>query len=130
MDLPVHRRTRCGVVPIAGAGRSSPDQGKERNVLLPHALTLAQARSYVAALADRASSIEASSAYEHVLMELDRLHGDASPALDTDGLPADRALLLSAASSSIGELEQHGVDALSVELVFAMLDDAHAVDGS
>ena len=54
-------------------------------MLLPHAQTLAQARSYVAALADRALTIDASSAYEHVLLELDRVHGDDCPALDTDG---------------------------------------------
>ena len=54
-------------------------------MLLPHAQTLAQARSYVAALADQAHSIDASSAYEHVLIELDRIHGDESPGLDTDG---------------------------------------------
>ena len=38
-------------------------------MLLPHAQTLAQARSYLAALADQASTIDASSAYEHVLIE-------------------------------------------------------------
>jgi hypothetical protein len=99
-------------------------------VLLPHALTLAQARSHLAALADRANSVEASSAYEHVLVELDRIHGDQSPALDADGLTEDRAILRAVASSSIEELEQYGIDPLSVELVLAMLDDASALDGT
>ena len=99
-------------------------------MLLPQALTLAQARSYVAALADQADSIDASSAYEHVLIELDHIHGDESPGLDPSGLPQDRAILLAVATSAIEELEQHGVDPLSVELVLAMLDDAFAVDGT
>ena len=50
-------------------------------MLLAHAATLAEARSHVAALADQARTTEASSAFEHVLMELDRIHGDDVPAL-------------------------------------------------
>ena len=99
-------------------------------MLLPHALTLAEARSFVAALADQADSIDASSAYEHVLIELDRIHGDESPGLYTDGICEDRADLLTAATSAIEELEQYGVDPLTVELVVAMLDDAYRLDGS
>ncbi len=55
-------------------------------MLFPHAQTLAQARSYLAALADQASTIDASSAYERVLIELDRIHEDECPAADTEGL--------------------------------------------
>jgi hypothetical protein len=98
-------------------------------MLLPHAMTLAQARSYVAALADKADSIDASSAYEHVLIELDRIHGDKTPGLDTAGICEDRAILLTVASSAIEELEQYGVDPLNIELVLAMLDDAYVLDG-
>lgn len=97
-------------------------------MLLPHAQTLAQARSYVAALADRASSIEASSAYERVLLELDRAHGDDCPALDTEDLTDDREILLAVASNVVEQLENYGVDALSVELILAMLVDAHDLD--
>ena len=99
-------------------------------MLLPHALTLGQARSCIAALADQADSIDASSAYEHVLIELDRIHGDESPGLDTDGICEDRADLLASATSAIEDLEQHGVDPLNVELVLAMLDDAYGLDGT
>lgn len=70
-------------------------------MLLPHAHTLAQARSYLAALADQASTIDASSAYEHVLIELDRLHGDESPAINDDGLTEDRATLLAVVTSAL-----------------------------
>ena len=52
-------------------------------MLLPHAHTLAQARTCLAALADAASSEDVSSAYEHVLIELDRIHCDESPDIYT-----------------------------------------------
>ncbi|HEX2893606.1 MAG TPA: hypothetical protein VHO29_06340 [Marmoricola sp.] len=97
-------------------------------MLLPHAQTLAHARSYVAALADHALTIEASSAYERVLLELDRVHGDDCPALNTDDLTDDRDILLAVASSDIGDLENYGVDPLSVELILAMLVDAQGLD--
>ena len=97
-------------------------------MLLPHAQTLAQARSYVAALADRALNIEASSAYERVLLELDRVHGDDCPALDTEDLTDDRDILLAVASNAVEQLESHGVDPLSVELILAMLVEAHDLD--
>jgi hypothetical protein len=99
-------------------------------VLLPHALTLGQARTYVAALADQAGSIEASSAYEHVLMELDRIHADDCPALYYDSIAEDQVVLHAVATSAIEGLVQHGVDELDVELVLAMLDDAFVLDGA
>lgn len=99
-------------------------------MLLPHAQTLAQARSYLAALSDRASTIDASSAYEHVLIELDRVHGDECPSADTEELTEDRAILLAVATSAFEELEQYGVDPLTIELVIAMLDDAYTLDGT
>jgi hypothetical protein len=95
---------------------------------LPHAQTLAQARSYVAALADCARSIEASSAYERVLIELDRVHNDDCPALDTTALTTDRDVLFPVASSAIEELIDFGIDPLSVELILAMLADARGLD--
>lgn len=97
-------------------------------MLLPHAQTLARARSYVAALSDRTLTIEASSAYERVLLELDRVHGDDCPALDTEDFTDDRDILLAVASNAVEQLEHYGVDPLSVELVLAMLIDAHDLD--
>lgn len=99
-------------------------------MLLPHALTLAQARSFVAALADQASTIDASSAYEHVLLEIDRLHGDECPAIDGAGIPDERAILRAVACDAIEDLQTYGIDALSIELVLAMLDEASALDGT
>lgn len=99
-------------------------------MLLPHALTLAQGRSYLAALADQASTIDASSAYERVLIELDRVHEDECPSAGTEALTEDRAILLVVATSVLEELEQYGVDPLTIELIIAMLDDAYALDGT
>lgn len=99
-------------------------------MLLPQVRTLARARSSLAALADQASSIDASSAYEHVLIELDRIHADDCPAMNPGEVPADRAALLADATSAIEDLHQHGVDPLSLELVLAMLVDASILDSA
>lgn len=99
-------------------------------MLLTHAVALAEARSHVAALADRARSTEASSAYEHLLLELDWTYGDDVPALDTVGLADDRALLFAGATSAIEELAGHGAEMLQIELLLALLDDACALDES
>ena len=97
-------------------------------MLLSHAMTLADARSCVAALADQATQAHASSAYERVIMQLDRIHDDDVPAVDSDGLPEDRDLLLAGATAAIEQLVDHGVDALDIELVLATLEDAHKLD--
>lgn len=97
-------------------------------MLLSHAQTLAQARSHIAALADQALSVEASSAYERVLLDLDRIHDDECPALDSAVLGDDRDILLSTASAAIEHLGTYGVDALSLELLLAKLIDARDLD--
>jgi hypothetical protein len=95
---------------------------------LEHALTLAQARSFVAALADAAVDDDASAAFESVLIELDWLHGDESPGTDTTGLSEDRDVLYLAAAAAIGALALFGVDALDLELLLVRLDAARALD--
>jgi hypothetical protein len=93
-------------------------------MLLAHARTLAEARSYVAALADLAQAFDASVEYERVLLQLDSIHGDDSPALNTVGLTDDRDLLYAVAESAIEELLDYGVDGLQIELVLDMLEVA------
>lgn len=93
-------------------------------MLLPHARTLCDARSALAMLADSASSLEASSAYEHVLITLDAIHGNDGPATDPYELPEHRDALLMFAVHAIEELKTHGVDELHVELLLVMLDNA------
>lgn len=97
-------------------------------MLLAHAITLAEARSYVAALADLARTFDASVEYERVLLQLDWIHGDEFPGLDTTGLTDDRDALYAVAESAIEELADHGIDALQVELFLDMLDAARTKD--
>ena len=98
-------------------------------MLLAHAITLAEARSYVAALTDLARTFDASVEYERVLLQLDWIHGDDTPALDTAGLTDDRDVLFAVATSSIEELaDYHGVDGLQIELVLDMLEAARDKD--
>lgn len=97
-------------------------------MLLPHAHTLAQARTCLAALADAASSEDVSSAYEHVLIELDRIHCDESPDIYLNAVTQDPAIQFEIATSAIEDLKGYGVDGLSVELVLWMLEDAYSQD--
>lgn len=91
----------------------------------PHARTVVQARSCLAALADGASTPETSSAYEQVLIALDWIHGDDVPALQTDDLTYERSILFEGAFCAIAGLLPHGVSELQVELLLAMLGSAH-----
>ena len=98
-------------------------------MLLTHSLVLSQARAQIAALADRARSVEASSAYERVLIDLDRLHGDQSPDYQPIGIWLDPGLMFTAATTAMEDLATFGVDALEIELLLAGLDDARALEG-
>ena len=91
---------------------------------------LAEARSYIAALADQTAIFDASVAYERVLLHLDTIHGGDSPALDMTGLTDDRDVLYAVARSAITKLLAHGVELLQVELVLDMLEEAHNQDTS
>jgi len=71
---------------------------------------------------------DVSSAYEHVLIELDRFHGDESPDIYLDAVTPDQATQFENATSAIEDLKDYGVDPLSVELVLWMLDDAYTQD--
>ncbi len=93
-------------------------------MLLTHAIALAEARTYLAALADAAENDAASAAYEQTLDYLDAIHGADVAALDPHGLIDDQTALHAIAESAIEDLADHGVDALQVELVLAMLEDA------
>lgn len=90
---------------------------------LTHAVTLGQARSYVAALADRANTFEASVEYEHVLLQLDLIHGDDGPGISAVGT-TDSDVLFTTAETAIEGLVGHGIDALEIELVLDLLHSA------
>lgn len=97
-------------------------------MLLTHTFVLSQARAHIAALADQARSLEAASAYERVLIDLDRIHGDQSPDFEPIGTQLDPQFLMTMASAAIEELATFGVDPLHIELLLADLDDARAIE--
>ena len=96
-------------------------------MMLAHAVLLAEARTYLAALADRAATLDASLEYERVLLQLDWLHGGQTPPTTTPPT-GDSQLLYEIAARALGNLTAHGVDALKVQLCLDMLDEAHRQD--
>lgn len=98
--------------------------------MLPaHAAALRTARTALALLADQAIDLDASSGYERALIQLDDLHANAVPPLDTVTVSANQHTLCATARDAIEELVNHGIDQLDVQLVLSMLDEAHARDG-
>lgn len=98
-------------------------------MLLSHAVLLAEARSYVGALADSTNSFDAAMEYERVLLQLDWLHGGTVPPITV--VPAlDRDVLVGVARVAIANLEEHAVDRLELELCLSMLDAAWDLDQS
>lgn len=97
-------------------------------MLLTHAVALAEARSYLAALITRAATFEASVGYEQVLLDLDALHGGVIPPAPAGDLTEDGEVLYAVATAAIVDLVDHGVDALEVELLLADLEDARSLD--
>lgn len=96
-------------------------------MLLSHAVTLAEARSYLAALADNARTFDAAVEYEHALIELESIHGGQVPPT-VEVLTYNRDVLYAVAETAIEELVDHGADALQVELILARLADARELD--
>ena len=97
-------------------------------MLLAHAALLSEARFYIAALAENAKTLEASSAYDLALIELDWLHGDDAFALDAASPTVDRDVLMALATSAVERLTTYGVGALHGELLLASLEGARALD--
>ena len=96
-------------------------------MLLSHAVLLAEARSYVAALADQALTFDGSMEYERVLLEIDELHGGVFPPT-TDVPITDAAVLYEIAYQAIAGLEAHEVESFGLELCLAMLIAARETD--
>lgn len=97
-------------------------------MLLAHAITLTEARSYLAALADQAGTFDATVEYEHALLYLDLIHSNDIPALNLTGLTDDRVILHAIAVNAVKELADHGIDKLQIELLLDMLDMARDPD--
>ena len=96
-------------------------------MMLAHAVLLAEARTYLGALADRAQSLDAALEYERVLLQIDWLHGGPVPST-TSAPTQDPAVLYDIAHHAISNLAAHGVDALELELCLAILEEAHRQD--
>ncbi|MEO6629417.1 MAG: hypothetical protein ABIP03_12720 [Aquihabitans sp.] len=96
-------------------------------MLVSHAVLLAEARSYVAALADLAGSFDAAMDYERVLLQLDWLHSGIVP--PTTAVPTDDiGVLYEVARTAITNLAEHGIDRLELAICLAMLEAAHSQD--
>lgn len=98
-------------------------------MLLAHATVIAEARSCIAALADTATTVLGSVAYDRALIYLDFVHGDQVPAL-TDVPVGAPPTLYRLAQQSVSDLGTYGLDPLHIELTHAYLADAWALDHS
>lgn len=96
-------------------------------MLLAHAIAIAEARSYIAALDDNAKTTLGAIAYDRALIYLDTTHGDHVPALDAVPI-ADPDLLYQLATQAVTDLATYDLDPLHVELTLAYLADAWALD--
>lgn len=96
-------------------------------MLLAHAVAIAEARSYIAALDDHALTPLGSIAYDRALIYLDAAHDDQVPAL-TDVPLQDSTVLYRLASRAITDLAAYGLDPLHIELTLAYLADAWVLD--
>ena len=103
----------------AGAG---PTQVGLMMTLAP-AYLLVEARSCLAALAVAATTFDQSVAYDLLLLQLDQLHNDNTPACEPmPGVGRDE--LLRRAEDAIEDLAEFGIDALSIEVLLADLEGA------
>ncbi|MGY0541370.1 hypothetical protein ACW14X_27910 [Nocardioides sp. YJ-D4] len=96
-------------------------------MLLAHAIVIAEVRSYIAALADTATTVLGSVAYDRALIYLDSVHGNSVPGL-TDVPVGDPPTLYRLALQAVTDLGTFGLDPLHIELANAYLADAWAVD--
>lgn len=83
---------------------------------LVYARALAEARSCLAALADRAADVEQASYFERLLIALDQLHPNGSATYPLDGDDAD---LIGRLELAVDRMVDLGGDALSLELLLA-----------
>ena len=96
-------------------------------MLLSHAVLLAEARSYLAGLADSATSFDTALDYERVLLQLDWIHDGTIPPITV--VPSgNRHVLYGVARAAINNLEVHAVDPLDLAICLSMLEAAWDAD--
>ncbi|MDF1606269.1 hypothetical protein [Nocardioides sp. YIM 152315] len=89
-------------------------------MLLANAPVLAEARSCLAPLADAATTVDRSAAYERILIDLDVLTGDAGPATYPIVGVGPQSLVMRA-ECALARLPAFAVDAVSVDLLIDRL---------
>lgn len=95
----------------------------------PPLAALIRARSYLAALADQAESVDASTGYQQALRQIDLMYGIHTPAIVP--VPGySRALLFDLTTNAIEDLSSHGIDLLSIELLLDVFELAWLADVS
>lgn len=87
---------------------------------LAYAVALAEARSCLAALADDATDFDESSHFEHLLLDLDRLHPIGPGLWPTAGTKAE---LLARLEVAVDVMIALGGDGLSLELLLVSAMD-------
>jgi hypothetical protein len=92
------------------------------------AVAIAEARAALGMLADRASSLDATSAYEHVLLTLDSYTGDAAPSATEELALDDLRSAVPLIRGSLLSLQSRQLNDLQVELLLALLDEAVVCD--
>lgn len=96
-------------------------------MLLAHAIAIAEARSYIAALDDHAHTVLGAVCYDQALIYLDSTLGEDLPA--TIDIQIDSPdVLYGLAVQAVADLADYGVDPLHIELALAYLADAHLTD--
>src|SRR4051794_23344793 len=86
------------------------------SMTLAYAMALAEARSCLAALADDATDFDESSHFEHLLLDIDRLHPIGPGLSPTAGSKAE---LLARIEVAVDAMIGLGGDGLSLELLLA-----------
>ncbi len=92
-------------------------------MLLSHAVLFAEARSYLAALADSATDFDVSLEYERVLLQLDHVHGGQVTPI-TVVPTGDRQVLYDVARTAMTRLVDYGVDRFELAICLSMLATA------
>lgn len=106
--------------PIAEADSQTVSHRRGMPISLVHAIALAEARSCLAALADRASDFDESVHFEHLLLDLDSIHPDWPSLHALDG---GREALLRRLEEAVDRMLEQGGGVLALEVLLAEAHD-------
>lgn len=89
---------------------------------------LASARTHLIALSDGATSEDLSLIFECLLIALDALNGDVTPAAPPLASPLTSAEHHAAARRDLEAVSRFQTDPLATEILLALVDEAHPMD--